>query len=130
MPELIRYAEAPLIERGDKIVSVQLTPEPVDGQTFIMGTTSFPPGTGLALHCHNTVEQVTLLEGEAMAEVDGRKYDVVPYDTSDVPAGVWHRWVNTGDTPMRILWVYGSTYVTRTFFETGETVDQFGRITK
>jgi quercetin dioxygenase-like cupin family protein len=130
MPELIRYAEAPSIERGDKIVSVQLTPEPVDGQHFIMGTTLFPPGTGLALHCHNTVEQVTLLEGEAMAEVDGRKYDVVPYDTSNVPAGVWHRWVNTGDTHMRILWVYGSTYVTRTFFETGETVDQFGRITK
>jgi quercetin dioxygenase-like cupin family protein len=130
MPELIRYAEAPLIERGDEIVSVQLTPEPVEGQTFIMGTTLFPPGTGLALHCHNTVEQVTLLEGEAMAEVDGRKYDVVPYDTSDVPAGVWHRWVNIGDTHMRILWVYGATYVTRTFFETGETIDQFGMISE
>jgi hypothetical protein len=26
---------------------------------------------------------------------------------------------------MRILWVYGSTHVTRTFADTGETVEQF-----
>ncbi len=128
MPEIIVYAAAPLVERGDGIVSVQLTPEPLAEQDFIMGTTLFPPGTGLALHCHNTTEQVTLLEGVAMAEVDGRKYEASTYDTTCVPAGVYHRWVNTGDTPMRILWVYGSTYVTRTFFETGQTVDQFGRI--
>lgn len=127
MPEMIEYATAPQIERGDGIVSVQLTPEPLEGQGFIMGTTAFPPGTGLAMHCHNTTEQVTLLEGDAMAEVDGRRYDVVPYATSCVPAGVYHRWVNTGQTYMRILWVYGSTHVTRTFLETGETVDQFGR---
>ena len=128
MPEIVKYNAAPLVVRGDGIVSVQLTPEPLDEQGFIMGTTLFPPGTGLALHCHNTTEQVTLLEGSALAEVDGRIYEAEPYDTTDVPAGVWHRWVNNGDTPMRILWVYGSKYVTRTFFETGQTVDQFGRI--
>lgn len=128
MPEIIDYRSAPLVERGDGIVSVELTPEPLEEQGFIMGTTLFPPGTGLALHCHNTTEQVTLLEGAALAEVQGRTYEARPYDTTCVPAGVYHRWMNAGDVPMRILWVYGSTYVTRTFFETGKTVDQFGRI--
>lgn len=127
MPEIIDYARAPRIERGDGIVSVQLTPEPLEEQGFIMGTTLFPPGTGLALHCHNTIEQVTLLEGSAIAEVDGRVYEARPYDTTCVPAGIFHRWANAGDAPMRILWTYGSTYVTRTFFDTGQTVDQFGR---
>jgi quercetin dioxygenase-like cupin family protein len=125
---MITYAGAPLVERGDGIVSVQLTPEPLVGQGFIMGTTRFPVGAGLALHCHNTTEQVTLLEGSAMAEVDGRRYEATPFDTTCVPAGIFHRWVNIGDTPMRILWVYGSTHVTRTIFETGQTFDQFGRI--
>jgi quercetin dioxygenase-like cupin family protein len=128
VPEIIDYSAAPPVERGDGIVSVQLTPEPLDEQGFIMGTTLFPAGTGLALHCHNTIEQVTLLEGQGLAEVDGRVYEAAPYDTTCVPAGVYHRWENAGVTPMRILWVYGSTYVTRTFFETGQTVDQFGRI--
>ena len=35
--------------------------------------------------------------------------------------------INTGDSIMRILWVYGSTEVTRTFADTGETVEQFSR---
>jgi quercetin dioxygenase-like cupin family protein len=128
--EITIFDGAPLIERGDGITSVELTAVPLPGQGFIMGTTSFPPGTGLALHCHNTVEQVTLLEGEALAEIEGRLYEARPYDTTLVPAGIFHRWTNTGSTPMRILWVYGSVHVTRTYFDTGETVDQFAPRTR
>lgn len=32
-----------------------------------------------------------------------------------------HRFINTGDSEMRILWVYGGTEVTRTVAATGET---------
>ena len=52
-----------------------------------------------------------------------------PYDTTQIVPGEVHRFINTGDVPMRILWVYGSTEVTRTFTETGETVPQFSRMT-
>jgi quercetin dioxygenase-like cupin family protein len=124
MAELIEFAGAPVIERGDGIESVRLTNPPLPGQPFVMGITTFPPGTGLAFHSHNTVEQVTVLEGSAVVEFDGRRHDLAPYDTTLVPAGQSHRFVNAGDGRMRILWVYGDTEVTRTFTESGETVSQ------
>ena len=125
MAELIRFADAEPVARGDGIESVRLTPKPLDGQEFSMGVTSFPPGTGIRLHSHNTIEQVTVLEGEGIAVLNGEELPARPYDTTQISPGEYHRFVNTGSSIMRILWVYGSTHVTRTFADTGETFDQF-----
>ena len=125
MAELIRFEQAARVARDDGIESVPLTPVPLEDQRFIMGITSFPPGTAIPLHSHNTIEQVTVVEGEGMAELNGVRRPAVPFDTTQIAPGEFHRFINTGDSVMRILWVYGSTHVTRTFAETGETVDQF-----
>lgn len=125
MGNLFRYDDEDRIARGDGIETVRLSPTLLEGQDFQMGTTSFPPGTGLRPHSHNTIEQVTILEGEGEAEIDGERVPVRPYDTTQVPPGEVHRFLNTGDVTMRILWVYGGAYVTRTFADTGETIVQF-----
>jgi quercetin dioxygenase-like cupin family protein len=125
MAELIKFDDAPRIERGDGIDSVRLTPNPLEGQPFTMGVTSFPPGTSIRLHSHNTIEQVTVIEGSGLAELNGSQVPAQPYDTTQIAPGEFHRFINTGPGVMRILWVYGSTSVTRTFADTGETVDQF-----
>lgn len=125
MARLIRFDEQEQVARGDGITSIRLTPEPLEGQAFVMGVTSFPPGTSIPLHSHNTIEQVTVIEGEGIALVDGVERPARPYDTTQIPPGEFHRFINTGDGLMRILWVYGSTHVTRTFADTGETVEQF-----
>ena len=69
--------------------------------------------------------QVTVLEGEGTAVLNGEEVAARPYDTTQIAPGEWHRFINTGETVMRILWVYGRTDVTRTYADSGETVDQF-----
>lgn len=127
MAKLIRFDEAEPVARGDGIESIRLTPTPLEGQGFTMGITSFPPGAGIRLHSHNTIEQVTVIQGEGLAELNGEQVPARPFDTTQIAPGEWHRFINTGETVMRILWVYGSTDVTRTFADTGETVEQFAR---
>lgn len=125
MARLIRFDEAEPVARGQGIESIRLTPEPLEGQGFTMGVTTFPPGTSIRLHSHNTIEQVTVLEGEGVAVLNGEEVPARPYDTTQISPGEQHRFINTGERTMRILWVYGSTHVTRTFADTGETVEQF-----
>ena len=127
MAELIKFENADPIERGDGIVSIRLTPSPLEDQGFTMGITTFPPGTSIRLHSHNTIEQVTIVEGAGLAELNGETLPAKPFDTTQIAPGELHRFINTGEGVMRILWVYGSTEVTRTFADTGETVDQFHR---
>jgi mannose-6-phosphate isomerase-like protein (cupin superfamily) len=57
--------------------------------------------------------------------LNGEEIPARPYDTTQISPGELHRFINTGEGRMRILWVYGDTHVTRTFADTGETVEQF-----
>lgn len=72
---------------------------------------------------HNCDEQVTLLSGIGEVEVDGVVTPLEPYDSTYIEADRLHAFRNTGDNPMVILWIYPATRVTRTFADTGETVE-------
>ncbi len=120
---IIRFKNIRIVPRGSGVETKPLLMESNGAGAFVSGISTFPPGAGLRLHTHNTEEMVVLLEGEATVEVGDRRYDIVPYDTTHVAAGIAHRFVNRGSGPMRILWVYGGRHVTRTFADTGETVE-------
>jgi HTH-type transcriptional repressor of puuD len=87
------------------------------------GQTRFAVGTGLPLHSHNVEESVLILEGLATAQIDDETFDLVTGDATWVPAGVPHRFLNRGNSLMRIYWVYGGREVTRTITATGETFE-------
>ncbi|HEV8642447.1 MAG TPA: cupin domain-containing protein [Methylomirabilota bacterium] len=118
---VLAFATLPVFERGGGVQTMLFSSKEL-GAHITSGVTRFPAGGSIPLHYHNCDEQTTVLEGEAEAEIDGRRVRMRPYDTAFIPQGRHHRFRNVGTGPMMILWVYNITDVTRTFVETGETV--------
>ena len=121
---IIKVAEVSKIQRGGGITTVPLiTPHSLTGAKFTTGMSVYPKGQGARLHFHNCDEQVTLLEGTGEVEVDGVITPLACYDSTYIEAKKLHAFRNTGEAPMRILWIYSSDKVTRTFAGSDEEVE-------
>jgi quercetin dioxygenase-like cupin family protein len=122
-PLVLRPSELPSISRAKGVISQPLVLRERGSTSLTMGISIFQPGAAIPLHTHNVEEAITILEGEAVAIIDGHEYVVRPYDTTFVPPGVPHHFRNESGREMRFLWTYGGAYVTRTYVETGQTVE-------
>ena len=122
---VIKVENVQRLGRGGGVVTIPLiTRQSAEEENLITtGISSYPVGKGAPPHSHNCDEHVTLLSGTAEVEIDGKITALVPDDTTYVTAGIFHKFTNVGDEPMKILWVYSSAYVTRTFADTGITVE-------
>ena len=113
---VLKFDEVEKLERGGGVVSTPLVvPHVRPNAAFTTGISSFPPGSAAPLHKHNCDEQVTLLSGEAEVDIEGERTRLKAYDSTYIAAGKEHYFLNVGDEPMEILWIYGSDHVTRTF---------------
>jgi len=109
-------------ERGGGARTIPLVNARIGSQKTLSGITEFEPGAAIALHIHNCEETVMILEGQAIAEIDGQSHPLGPHDTTWIPAGVPHRFRNpSGVSRMRIYWTYASIDATRTVLATGVT---------
>lgn len=108
-------------DRGNGARTTPLVTRACGSTSMINGITAFDPGAAIGLHKHNCEESVMILEGEAIAEIDGTPYPLKANDTTWIPAGVAHRFLNaSASKPMRIFWTYASIDATRTMIGTGE----------
>jgi quercetin dioxygenase-like cupin family protein len=127
---IIAYEKLGEIDRGTGVKTRLLVHKGLGSERLTNGVTRFEPGSKIALHYHNCDESVVVVEGEAVAEVDGQRHAMKRFDTTFVPAGVPHRFLNESDKPMAILWTYAASHVTRTFVETGVTVEHMSEADK
>ena len=119
---VIRPSTIPACERGGGARTSPLVSRASGSTSFMSGLTTFAPGASIQLHFHNCEESVFLLEGRAIAEIDGVAHEVAAGDMSFIPAKVPHRFINaSASEEMRILWTYASIDATRTIVATGDT---------
>ena len=68
-------------------------------------------GAGAAPHAHPGMEQVCyLLEGTALAEIDGERFELAAGDSCYFPPGVMHRFTATSADPVKVLVIYSPPY--------------------
>jgi quercetin dioxygenase-like cupin family protein len=120
---VLRPADLPAIERAKGVITQPLVMAERGSTSLTMGLSTFQPGAVIPLHTHNVEEAITILEGEAVAIIEGQESVVRPYDTTFVPPGTPHHFRNDGPGQMKFLWTYGGAHVTRTYVETGQTVE-------
>jgi quercetin dioxygenase-like cupin family protein len=71
-----------------------------------LGLAEFPPGAVLPLHHHAPAEVYHALEGEGLVEVEGEPHRLRPGLSLFIPANARHRTTNTGEGPLRFLFVF------------------------
>lgn len=114
---IIRHQQAHAWQPNPGVEALDFVRGEIGATSLLTGVATIAPGAGLTLHTHDVEESVTVVEGEATCEIDGEFYQLRPYETSFVPPGVPHRFLNRGDRPVRILYVYPATRVARILVE-------------
>jgi len=74
---------------------------------FSMGQNVTDVGSRIPEHAHeDTEEGMYLISGQGRLITDEGEQDLVPGMAIYMPPGVKHSIVNTGDEPMKLVWVY------------------------
>ena len=118
-PAILRPDELPVNDRGNGARTTPLVTRKCGSTSMINGITAFDPGARIGVHFHNCEESVMILEGEAIAEIDGQRHMLKAGDTTWIPANVPHRFLNESTGLMRIFWTYATVDATRTMVATG-----------
>jgi len=86
-------------------------PETVGARHLEVLHGTLDPGQGALPHAHPGIEQVCyVLEGTAVAEVDGQRRELGPGDCCFFPADMPHVFTATGSTPVKLLVIYSPPY--------------------
>jgi quercetin dioxygenase-like cupin family protein len=117
------FAGLPGIKRSDEIVNFVIAGPKQGTRNIKSGITRMKPGSSVPRHSHNCEEQVTVLEGRLRLVLGEKVVECGRYDSTYISAGVQHEFSNIGDGEALVMVIYGTSHPTRTFTDTGETVE-------
>jgi quercetin dioxygenase-like cupin family protein len=107
VPEHItRFAEAPKYQLAELEIFTDLFGRRTGSMGICGGYGRFEPGASLPCHIHDYDESITIVTGEAVCQVMGRRYQLSNCDTALVPTGRPHRFLNESSEPMAMIWLY------------------------
>ena len=119
---VVRAAEQKTADRGGGNRTIPMIMPSTGTSTVINGITIIAPHSAIQEHYHNCEESILILEGHAIAVIDGEQHHLHAPDVSWVAAGVPHYFQNGSETePLKIFWTYASVNANRTNVKTGET---------
>lgn len=89
-------------------VRVLLSPLLQEGlENFAVGVTEVPPGQQGSRHNHPDACEVWLFfEGTGKAIVGGVEYETRPGVVIYTPPGIYHQFINTGETAVKLYYVF------------------------
>ena len=86
-------------------------PETVSARQLEVLVGQIEPGKGALPHAHPGIEQVCyMLQGRAIAEVDGQRQELQPGDCCFFPADTMHTFTVVGEEVVRVLVIYSPPY--------------------
>jgi len=101
----------PGVDRSE-IVNVEL-----GACSLTVGDVILSPGSSVPIHFHPTEEAMVILEGELEATLGDETTTVVPGQTVLAPAGVKHGLVNRTGSNARLMAIFPTDKVERTFVD-------------
>ncbi len=120
VPETItRFAEAEVYELSEGTEFRDLFAGRFGSVGICGGYGRFQPGASLPCHVHQFDESITIVEGDAICLVQGRRYCLSKCDTAFVPEARPHRFVNESESLMAMVWVYSGSEPERTLVDAG-----------
>lgn len=120
-------SEAQYLDRGNGVRSLPLASRESGAEQTLTGITEIPVGGEIPLHTHSSEEFIYVLSGEAIVRIEDREERVAVADSTLLPPGTVHQFVNVSSEVLVILWVYGDPDTTRTLVSTGKVLGHLDR---
>lgn len=117
-PEFIlRFAAAEVYELSEGAFFRDLFAARFGAVGICGGYGVFRPGASLPCHFHKFDESITIVSGKAVCLVEGNRHELSSFDTAFVPVGRVHRFLNSSDEDMAMIWVYAGSEPERTIVD-------------
>ncbi len=107
--QVLRPSRLNSVQRGGGARTTPLVTRGIGSTSMLNGITEFEPGASIPMHSHNCEESVLMLEGACIAVIGDVEHEVGLHDTTFIPGGVPHRFINISQTrSAKIFWTNAS----------------------